>query len=366
MFVGTIPTQSPVRSSKLSKALEEILRDKDALSCFIEFMESRKAGQYIRFWLDAESFQASTWSRLRSQSLNSARKSSSNIRQRDSPSEPKESPSLPTGESPRGTADKSNMEESCQSQPEDSSPSTTETKSATEEVPKEISTDSGQPGLNPHASEPSNPENVMKLKPQSLPVTPVDHGEKLLTGGSDPDCDIRDDIESRLGDTVSNSAIKRAESLKKTNLSQDELADKLKKSTSFKFVSCTFYYQRKFRLLKMFTWGIYTAIWFILIFVKNSIFVCMISSEHFSFLTGIARDAVSIFQKYLSHDASCPVRISDELRNQCMGECCVREFSSSIAKFSICASLLMDPRAQKYNKFNAPTISRIAYGSPVM
>lgn len=264
MFVGTIPTQgeSPVRSSKLSKALEEILRDKDALSCFIEFMESRKAGQYIRFWLDAESFQASTWSRLRSQSLNSARKSSSNIRQRDSPSEPKESPSLPSGESPQGTADKSNMEESCQSQPENSSPSTTETKSATEEVPKKISTDSGQPGLNPHASEPSNPENVMKLKPQSLPVTPVDHGEKLLTGVSDPDCDIRDDIESRLGDTVSNSAIKRAESLKKTNLSQDELADKLKKSTPFRFVSCTFYYRRKFHLLKMFTWIIYTAIWF--------------------------------------------------------------------------------------------------------
>ena len=75
----------------------------------------------------------------------------------------------------------------------------------------------------------------------------------------------------------------------------------------------------------------------------------MISSEHFSFLTGIARDAVSIFQKYLSHDASCPVRISDELRNQCMGECCVWEFLSSIAKFFICTSLLMDPRAQKYN-----------------
>ena len=205
MFVGTIPTQgeSPVRSSKLSKALEEILRDKDVLSCFIEFMESRKAGQYIRFWLDAESFQASTWSRLRSQSLNSARKSSSNIRQRDSPSEPKESHSLPSGESPRGTTDKSKTEESCQLQTEVSSPSTAETKSATEEVPKKISTDSGQPGLNPHESEPSNPENVMKLKPQSLPVTPVDHGEKLLTGGSDPDCDIRDDIESRLGDTVS-------------------------------------------------------------------------------------------------------------------------------------------------------------------
>lgn len=136
-------------------------------------------------------------------------------------------------------------------------------------MPKKISTDSGQPGLNPHASEPSNPENVMKLKPQSLPVTPVDHGEKPLTGVSDSDCDIRDDIESRLGDTVSNSAIKRAESLKKTNLSQEELADKLKKSTPFRFVSCTFYYRRKFHLLKMFTCIFYTAIWFIFDFCQK-------------------------------------------------------------------------------------------------
>lgn len=39
------------------------------------------------------------------------------------------------------------------------------------------------------------------------------------------------------------------------------------------------------------------------------------------FLTGIARDAVSIFQNYLSHDAPYPVQITDDLRNQCMGEC---------------------------------------------
>lgn len=69
--------ESPMRtSSRLSKTLKEILHDKDALGYFIQFMESKKAGQYIRFWLDAESFQASTWSRIRTHSFNLSRKNS--------------------------------------------------------------------------------------------------------------------------------------------------------------------------------------------------------------------------------------------------------------------------------------------------
>lgn len=61
------------KSSQLCKSLHEILSDKNSLVYFIQFLEARKAGQLIRFCLDAESFQASTWSRIRSHSLNVAK-----------------------------------------------------------------------------------------------------------------------------------------------------------------------------------------------------------------------------------------------------------------------------------------------------
>ena len=57
-------------SSRLSKNINEVLRDKDALACFMQYMESRKVGALIKFWCDAESFQAATWSRIRTHSLN--------------------------------------------------------------------------------------------------------------------------------------------------------------------------------------------------------------------------------------------------------------------------------------------------------
>lgn len=184
-------------------------------------MESRKSGQYIRFWLDAESFQVSTWSRLRSQSLNSARKSSSTVKQDKHTSQP-----LRTGQwTSENTLD---LGSSCQRVTEGSLPSsnTTSSEKLTEEVPNKPITDTGQPSVQPNQT-----ETYLKPKPHSLPVTPVDPEDKHLPGAPDPTCDISDSIESRLSDTVSNSAIKRAESLKKTNLSQDELANKLRKST---------------------------------------------------------------------------------------------------------------------------------------
>jgi len=42
--------------SSLSKNLSQVLSDKDALACFIQFMESRGAANLVKFWLDAETF----------------------------------------------------------------------------------------------------------------------------------------------------------------------------------------------------------------------------------------------------------------------------------------------------------------------
>ncbi|XP_061166305.1 A-kinase anchor protein 10, mitochondrial-like [Saccostrea echinata] len=271
---------SLVRHSKLSKTLEEILKDKDALSCFIEFMESRKAGQYIKFWLDAESFQASTWSRLRSHSLNSAKRLTLSGKHYRSPSDTSVSVK-------QVTEDKLDTESigSNQTLTEETSSGMVESENQTNGVPTRISSDTGQsrskldlPG--------SELETVIKAKPSSLPVTPIDPGAKHLPGSSGPDCDIRDSMECRLSDAVSTSAIKRTESLKKTNYPLEELADKLKKS--------------------------------------------------------IARDAVSIFQKYLSHDASSPVEITDELRNRCMAKICREDGEVDPGCFADCQEFVLN------------------------
>ena len=65
------PQTPMITSSRLSKTFHEVLHDKDALPYFIQFMGSQNAEHIIKFWLDAESFQASSWTRIRSQSLKS-------------------------------------------------------------------------------------------------------------------------------------------------------------------------------------------------------------------------------------------------------------------------------------------------------
>jgi len=44
------------RSSQLSKTLEQVLRDQDALAYFISYLQSLHADNFVRFWLDVEAF----------------------------------------------------------------------------------------------------------------------------------------------------------------------------------------------------------------------------------------------------------------------------------------------------------------------
>ncbi|XP_062588041.1 A-kinase anchor protein 10, mitochondrial-like [Saccostrea cucullata] len=273
---------SPVyRHSKLSKTLTSLKCPLKKMSCFIEFLESRKAGQYIKFWLDAESFQASTWSRLRSHSLNSARRSTLSSKHYRSPSDT-------TASVKQGTEDKLDTGSigSNHTLTEENSAGLVESENQTNSVPTRISYDTGQSKSRLDLPESAMLETVIKSKPSSLPATPIDLGVKHLPGSSGPDCDTRESVECRLSDAVSTSAIKRTESLKRTNLPMEELADKLKKS--------------------------------------------------------IARDAVSIFQKYLSHDASSPVQITDELRNRCMAKICREDGEVDPACFADCQEFVLN------------------------
>lgn len=68
--------QTQDAKSKLSKNLEQVLLDNVALPYFIQFMELRRMEHLVRFWLEAESFRSTTWSRIRAHSLNTVKQSS--------------------------------------------------------------------------------------------------------------------------------------------------------------------------------------------------------------------------------------------------------------------------------------------------
>ncbi|XP_036307811.1 A-kinase anchor protein 10, mitochondrial isoform X2 [Pipistrellus kuhlii] len=62
--------------SSLSKTLEQVLHDTIVLPYFIQFMELRRMEHLVKFWLEAESFRSTTWSRIRAHSLNTVKQSS--------------------------------------------------------------------------------------------------------------------------------------------------------------------------------------------------------------------------------------------------------------------------------------------------
>ncbi len=62
--------------SRLSKTVDHVLRDNVAIPHYRHFMELRGADHLVRFWLEAESFRSTSWSRVRAHSLNSVKHSS--------------------------------------------------------------------------------------------------------------------------------------------------------------------------------------------------------------------------------------------------------------------------------------------------
>ncbi|XP_075053067.1 A-kinase anchor protein 10, mitochondrial [Mixophyes fleayi] len=68
--------ESQEAKSSLSKTLEQVLQDSVALPYFIQFMELRRMEHLVKFWLEAKSFNSTTWSRIRAYSLNTVKHSS--------------------------------------------------------------------------------------------------------------------------------------------------------------------------------------------------------------------------------------------------------------------------------------------------
>ncbi|KAM4045699.1 A-kinase anchor protein 10, mitochondrial isoform 2-T2 [Anomaloglossus baeobatrachus] len=67
--------ESQDAKSSLSKTLEQVLQDNVALPYFIQFMELRRMEHLVKFWLEAKSFNSTTWSRIRAYSLNTVKHS---------------------------------------------------------------------------------------------------------------------------------------------------------------------------------------------------------------------------------------------------------------------------------------------------
>ncbi|XP_023688943.2 A-kinase anchor protein 10, mitochondrial isoform X2 [Paramormyrops kingsleyae] len=73
---SSVNYQAQETRSRLSKTVEQILRDNMAIPYFMQFMETRLADHLVKFWLEAESFRSTSWSRVRAHSLNSIKHSS--------------------------------------------------------------------------------------------------------------------------------------------------------------------------------------------------------------------------------------------------------------------------------------------------
>ncbi|XP_077597493.1 A-kinase anchor protein 10, mitochondrial [Stigmatopora nigra] len=62
--------------SRLSKTVDQVLRDHVAIPHYVRFMERQGTDHLVRFWLEAENFRSASWSRVRAHSLNSVKHSS--------------------------------------------------------------------------------------------------------------------------------------------------------------------------------------------------------------------------------------------------------------------------------------------------
>uniref|UniRef100_A0AAY4B326 RGS domain-containing protein n=1 Tax=Denticeps clupeoides TaxID=299321 RepID=A0AAY4B326_9TELE len=73
---SSVNYQTQETRSRLSKTVDQVLRDSVAVPYFIQFLETRAAEHLVRFWLETESFRSTSWSRVRAHSLNSVKHSS--------------------------------------------------------------------------------------------------------------------------------------------------------------------------------------------------------------------------------------------------------------------------------------------------
>ncbi|XP_021370478.1 A-kinase anchor protein 10, mitochondrial-like [Mizuhopecten yessoensis] len=306
-------------SSWLSKTLSEILNDKDALGLLIKYMDAIKSAQHIRFWLDAESFQASTWSRLRTHSLNSAKKSLSAGKVVD---EIKVVSPIVAGEI---TSDEQvcmsqlssrcssqiGVNDECRNRRLSSGLESVNTESSHKRhgsdselsCPQQIETE-GQVS-SPHLTQKDGqvPQSELSTGHDNLPrlgavigdSEGAERGETYSPGKgqTEPPCEAEEMDKQDSSTVISRSSSQEdGERKMKRGVSVEDIAEKLKRS--------------------------------------------------------IERDAVKIFQKYLSHDATDPIGAPDGLRNETIHTICREDGQVDPQCFSSCQDFVFKKMEKEF------------------
>ncbi|XP_067671793.1 A-kinase anchor protein 10, mitochondrial-like [Haliotis asinina] len=251
---------SPMRtSSRLSKTLREMLHDQNGVACFLYYMKAQKAGNLIQFWLDAESFHASTVMRVRTHSLNSVTCNQGNMQvsTKDIPADSQQdigSISVPSVNSGVDSSVNSGVESSINSAVESSVNSAAGSDDQEGRSSEQgVTGGSSQHGLGQQESVFSASDPAQRLSdPSADPRVAVTEGREdtgggvVAGGGGSPD-----QVDTSRGNA---------------GLSKQDLKEKLKKS--------------------------------------------------------IQHDAVTIFTKYISQDATHPIGITEQIRNETIRRIC--------------------------------------------
>ncbi|XP_041348030.1 A-kinase anchor protein 10, mitochondrial-like [Gigantopelta aegis] len=277
---------SPMRtSSRLSKTLQEILHDRNAVTCFLEFLESLKAGHLLKFWLDAESFHASSVLRMRSRAIKGKSSSVAKMSQTDSP----------TTEISNSCAVQESQD-AIKSRNENDSGFPKDKDSLTAKFEKEKHcTLSNQSSANPgdvHRNRTSSSNSLDNSSPALVTNLSDEHKGRTSSSGSLENSNQHKERGPTDSESVTNNTEPTAKKKVRPHLSEEELQQKLREN--------------------------------------------------------VQRDAVTVFTKYISPDATHPINVTEKLRNITISRICKEDGEVDPSSFADCQQFVVEKMNTEY------------------
>ncbi|WAR03614.1 AKA10-like protein [Mya arenaria] len=294
------------KESKLWRGLDATIHDHEAVPYLIQYLESCKASQLIRFWLDAESFQASTWTRIRTHSLQFVSKSSL-IKDRQVSPSPSLTRSINKDITSPGSVD--SLETGCQNKAFTS---------------KESDSNSSNPVRKVIVENGSVKEQCASSKGVNLHTSSVESGDTsgAITVLNSNDCDCRDREKCKPGTCRKNL---------------DLPLQNCDNSASNETVSAISY--RDLATPSPPTEGQPTV---------HSKTDQTTSSLAEKLKKSVEQDAVRIFTKYLAQEATHPIGINDDLRNNTISKICREDGQVDPECFAECQKFAIHKIEEKY------------------
>ncbi|XP_052234505.1 A-kinase anchor protein 10, mitochondrial-like isoform X2 [Dreissena polymorpha] len=311
--------------SRLSPLLEDIVRDHEAVPYLIQYLEARKASALIRFWLDAESFQASTWTRIRTHSLESVSRS---MLVQEKKASSMSSLTCSVGRditSPVSyTSDETQEDEltnnACFSNTNQNLPQINKCDNNESISDQTCSTETSQG--NGHSSGVSNPDSCDT--PKSLSNCDPRAREKCKTNPSEESVSIRHNLNLQLQDTCDNQSDTNSASVESA-LSYRDIASPSPTGNSFK-----------------------SEVSGSAATVMPKSYMPSSSSLAEKLRKSVEQDAVRIFTKYLAQEATHPIGITDQLRNHTIRAICREDGQVDPECFVECQQFALNKIQESY------------------